>query len=103
MSTRYEEVLASPEWRAKADLLKDWVNWSCELCGLECELQVHHIHYRTLGNEEPSDLAALCDDCHGRIHNDDADALADLDEIAVRHPETFDVLYRVVHDRGTYL
>ena len=32
-------------------------------------LQVHHLHYETIGNENPDiDLCVLCDACHKLIH-----------------------------------
>lgn len=33
-------------------------------------LEVHHVTYERLGCELPNDLIVVCDDCHGRAHED---------------------------------
>jgi 5-methylcytosine-specific restriction endonuclease McrA len=38
----------------------------CESCGRRRHLQLHHLHYDTLGRERIEDLRLLCDDCHTR-------------------------------------
>ena len=41
----------------------------CEICGIHPAIEVHHIHLATVENMfEPDNLAALCCDCHERIH-----------------------------------
>jgi len=40
----------------------------CEDCGGVHLLELHHVHYRTAGEEEPDDLRALCRDCHYHKH-----------------------------------
>jgi len=42
----------------------------CERCGLGLPLDLHHLHYRTVGRETPADLLALCRDCHDAAHRD---------------------------------
>ena len=32
------------------------------------ELNVHHLHYKTLGNEDIGDLVVLCKRCHNDYH-----------------------------------
>lgn len=48
-------------------------NYKCCMCGQTNEntrLQIHHLHYRTLGNENPmTDLATVCPACHEKLHN----------------------------------
>ena len=47
----------------------------CELCWQQCGqagLELHHLHYRTVGAESPWDLLALCRVCHQREHMDPA-------------------------------
>lgn len=40
------------------------VNFKCEWCGEGENLQVHHKHYKTLGNERNKDLTVVCGGCH---------------------------------------
>lgn len=40
----------------------------CELCSSEESLEVHHIHYKNLGNEKYNDLRLLCRECHEQTH-----------------------------------
>lgn len=42
----------------------------CEDCGTKCQLTMHHLHYDTVGNESPDDLAGLCWECHQERHRD---------------------------------
>ncbi len=42
----------------------------CEDCGDRRATSLHHLHYRSVGFEEPHDLAALCWDCHQARHRD---------------------------------
>lgn len=42
----------------------------CEDCGCSAELELHHLHYRTVGFEIPTDLMALCRACHKGRHVD---------------------------------
>jgi len=42
---------------------------TCEDCANPVvRLTFHHLHYRTLGEESPDDLALLCWDCHKQRH-----------------------------------
>jgi 5-methylcytosine-specific restriction endonuclease McrA len=39
----------------------------CEQCVQEdVALVLHHLHYKTIGNEQPEDVQLLCSDCHER-------------------------------------
>jgi hypothetical protein len=40
----------------------------CEICHKNSATQVHHWTYDSEGWERPSDLSAVCDDCHLMIH-----------------------------------
>ncbi len=66
--------MRSENWHKKALERKQIDNYRCAMCGrLESQskgLQVHHIHYKTLGDENPyTDLVTLCGRCHILIHN----------------------------------
>lgn len=108
----YHAYIGSDEWKAKrkiaferSALRAKMHSPACEVCGryglrhknraegrdyyFRVEntngLQVHHVHYRTLGHETPNDLIVLCTDrlyleldvwervgCHERAHDDRA-------------------------------
>lgn len=38
------------------------------ICGKTDELQLHHLTYERLGDEDLSDLTPLCADCHAMVH-----------------------------------
>lgn len=41
----------------------------CEMCGRRHKnIQVHHKHYKSLGNEAMEDLIVVCPDCHTNMH-----------------------------------
>ena len=43
-------------------------NHTCEKCGKRPATEVHHLTYLRVFNEFPSDLVALCRQCHAEIH-----------------------------------
>jgi hypothetical protein len=45
-----------------------WWQRKCQVCGVRQRLEVHHLHYRSLGREELGDLKVLCDACHDKAH-----------------------------------
>jgi 5-methylcytosine-specific restriction endonuclease McrA len=66
----YNTYIHSVEWlegKARIEALER-SNYSCEACGTTYSLQVHHLNYRTLGEESSSDLAVLCEHCHSLLH-----------------------------------
>ncbi|MDK2957287.1 MAG: hypothetical protein PWQ57_2783 [Desulfovibrionales bacterium] len=78
----YEKYIANPAWKKIRDEAiestyleepngdPDRGNYHCEGCGWNFkknELEVHHRHYRTLGNESRSDLAVVCAQCHAKL------------------------------------
>ncbi len=58
----------TPEWRALRRMKLAAVN-ECEKCGFKHELNVHHKHYKTYGNEKMEDLKVLCKRCHNDFHH----------------------------------
>jgi 5-methylcytosine-specific restriction endonuclease McrA len=43
--------------------------WRCQSCGTMNKLQVHHLEFRSRrGNDDESNLIALCVDCHRQAH-----------------------------------
>ena len=66
----YERYLNGDEWHHKSMSKLDDAGHECEQCGgtaYEC----HHLHYDTIGEEQISDLMALCHACHMEIHGHD--------------------------------
>lgn len=64
MPINYYEYIDSKEWKAKRQEAFAFYGERCSLCGKKKNLQVHHIHYRTLGKEDVRDLTILCGGCH---------------------------------------
>lgn len=80
MSKWYDEYLNSDHWQRTrikrllmADINDEWNVIRCEEtdCGLYVPLQainIHHLHYRTVGHEAMEDLKVVCRSCHGVYH-----------------------------------
>lgn len=69
----YREYLASPHWQTKREAYWRYRATkgppSCESCGAtDRPLDLHHNHYRTVGDERYGDLTPLCRDCHDDVH-----------------------------------
>lgn len=68
MNVEYKKYLSSPEWASvRADILSSRGN-KCERCGRNSNLHVHHVSYKNIFNEDPSDLEVLCSGCHKGEH-----------------------------------
>lgn len=93
----YHAYIASPEWTAKADQMRATrPRGDCERClrrPLGGPLQVHHLHYRTLGDESPRDLVVVCGPCHEGAHADPV-VQAELEQLASHHPHSWDDMPR---------
>lgn len=63
------QYLNSPEWSAKRRATLARAHYSCEMCHTSTNLHVHHISYKNLYREHPSDLVALCPSCHTKVHD----------------------------------
>ena len=70
MNTKYLEYLNSKEWLdIRIDLLSIRGK-RCENCGNDkCILDIHHLTYKNIFNEEPEDLIILCRKCHKKEHS----------------------------------
>ena len=65
----YDEYLNEPHWHEVREkrLLID--NRRCAMCGTAKNLEVHHITYERLWNEDViNDLITLCTSCHKKLH-----------------------------------
>ena len=63
----------SERWRALRNLTLNFYHHKCVKCGSSYELNVHHKHYKKLGNEDINDIVAgdltvLCRRCHNDNH-----------------------------------
>jgi len=73
--TRYSEYLKSDKWKAIAKRRMEIDKYECQMCGARGTannpLEVHHISYAHLYNEQDrifEDLVTLCHICHKGIH-----------------------------------
>ena len=65
----YADYLDSPVWARKRAAAMRRDHWTCQECGCNWEIQVHHKKYpKRLGSERLSDLVTLCRDCHEEAH-----------------------------------
>jgi hypothetical protein len=62
---RYQQRISSAEWKElKRQLIEQRGN-RCERCGqVSASLELHHVHYGSLGSEQPDDVELLCPECH---------------------------------------
>ena len=66
----YQDYLDSYLWKEKAEWIKEIFDYTCQKCGSKKNLQVHHLNYKSLGNERKEDVTVLCKKCHEEEHND---------------------------------
>ena len=64
----YIEYLKSNEWKEKANQCKIKYDNKCFNCGSSKLLEVHHLSYKNIYNEEPTDVICICHLCHARLH-----------------------------------
>ncbi len=63
-SQRYVDYLKSAQWKLKRSHALFAAHGRCVHCRKVPPTEVHHVTYERLGNERPSDLVALCHECH---------------------------------------
>ena len=61
--------LQSSIWSQKRNQTLQRDNYACTSCGRHTSLNVHHIRYSNIFNEQPADLLTLCSDCHTALHD----------------------------------
>jgi hypothetical protein len=64
----YRTYLGSAAWKAQAAAARARAGHRCSRCKRAGPLDVHHLHYRNLGHEQPTDVVALCRKCHQAEH-----------------------------------
>lgn len=63
----YNKYLKSEAWQKRRTDILQRDRYRCHNCGGHAT-QVHHLSYRHVGAELPSELAAVCADCHAALH-----------------------------------
>ncbi|MGG5488237.1 HNH endonuclease [Gaetbulibacter sp. PBL-D1] len=65
---KYHNYLLSEKWKIKKDkvLLRD--NYTCKNCNSNIDLEIHHLHYENVFNENLDDLITVCSECHKKLH-----------------------------------
>ena len=67
--SEYNKYLKSDHWIQIRRKRKQIDNHSCYLCHKRKQLNVHHLSYAQLHNEDvENDLVTLCHDCHRMLH-----------------------------------
>jgi len=64
----YHIYLQSAGWKNIRKQKIAEANNRCEICGYKKTLEIHHLNYNTIGNENLNDLQVVCHDCHQKIH-----------------------------------
>lgn len=64
----YYDYLESEIWMKKR---QEWLKKSNNKCLFresDKNLNIHHLHYNTLGFESEKDIMVVCQDCHKKVH-----------------------------------
>ena len=64
-----QEYLKSEHWLETRMVILFTDNNTCQQCGSEENLHVHHITYKNIGAEQAQDLVTVCSSCHQAIHD----------------------------------
>jgi 5-methylcytosine-specific restriction endonuclease McrA len=68
----YKQYLSSDQWLEIRHQILERASWQCEQCLSPVALEVHHLTYDRVGNEDLDDLQCLCHECHSAKHPDTA-------------------------------
>jgi 5-methylcytosine-specific restriction endonuclease McrA len=66
--TAYAWYRGTAFWRERREFILQRAGHTCEKCGKRRATEVHHLTYIRVFQELPSDLVALCRQCHAEIH-----------------------------------
>jgi len=64
----YKDYLKTRWWKETKGYLRFIKKKRCYVCRSKKFLDVHHLHYRTLGYEDGSELVYLCRKHHKKLH-----------------------------------
>jgi 5-methylcytosine-specific restriction endonuclease McrA len=79
-SEYYINYLKSDTWRQRRLAKLEQSGFRCKRCGERNNLEVHHLNYKRLGNEDPSDLIVLCQSCHWAANVDRKEKSSDTQQ-----------------------
>ncbi len=65
----YQAYLQTPEWQERRKKKLKQVQFRCQICCTDTQLEVHHRTYERRGYEWDQDLTVLCKICHGLFHH----------------------------------
>lgn len=65
----YAEYLQSGVWKRRRHEVILRAGGHCLLCQSTQRLEVHHVNYERVGDENPEDLRVLCHPCHVAQHS----------------------------------
>lgn len=65
-----QTYLKSESWWIKKVAVKGRDDYECQTCNSERNLEVHHITYELLGEENLDHLVTLCQPCHQALHDE---------------------------------
>ena len=68
MNREYSQYLKTHKWWRRRNKAMKLAGWWCQLCNKAKAVEVHHLTYERIFHELPSDLRAVCQDCHKRLH-----------------------------------
>ena len=64
----YRSYLRSPEWQERRRWVRQRSGGWCERCHQHRARECHHLSYKHVGNENPTELMDLCWRCHRMAH-----------------------------------
>lgn len=69
-NNEYKYYLTTVPWKEFRFYMYVLVGKKCQCCKIDLGMRfnLHHITYKRLGNEEITDVAILCPECHSDIH-----------------------------------
>ena len=69
MNKKYKQYLQGTHWRAFRQIVLTFWGGRCAICNSAVNVEVHHRHYNSLGDERITDCIALCNFCHKLFSN----------------------------------
>jgi hypothetical protein len=64
----HKAYIRSTHWKKRRALYYQGHDRKCGICGSHEAIELHHHHYRNLGNERDEDLTPLCQFHHYLVH-----------------------------------
>ena len=84
----YDRYLHSPHWQETKQKRLDLDDHKCVFCKSTEKLNVHHLTYENLNNEDVlHDLVTLCEKCHKELHEK-------IKEVKIRNTENRETIFK---------